>query len=227
MQAKVEQQQATISEQELKVEALISEQRHYDAAIETQREKQHESQEEFQTIQDKFYQIGAEIARLEEAIAHQKQRQEQLLQDKAEAQAELQAALDLQQTDSQNINSLKQKVAELEPQVSTLSEQQSLAQAQLEESESSYHQWQERWDDFNSTAAESSQQAHLAQAKVTHLEERLSNGNSQIERLQQQLQTASAITNCRSLLPSCKCSKSNWVHNSPKAKSNWQPHKKT
>jgi chromosome segregation protein len=185
---KLDKQQSTISEQNNKVEAIIATQRHYDAEIEQTREAQHDTREFYQTVQSQYYQLGAEIARLEEALSHQLERREQLQQDYEQAQTELKSSTALQQTDQEKITGLKLRLDELEPLLEHLREVEQETEAQLEQAELAYETWQAQWDEFNQTSAQSSQTAHVAQAKVQHCEERLARIQQQLQKLQAEQQ---------------------------------------
>ena len=76
----IEQRDRAIAEQQNKLEAAIAEQRSLEAGIEQQRAAHAESNDAFNEIQGRFYAIGSELARLEEAIQSLHQARHQLVQ---------------------------------------------------------------------------------------------------------------------------------------------------
>ena len=68
LNGQVKQLDQIIAELEVAMEARIAEQRHVDAEIERLRESHNDAQEGFNQVQQKFYALGAEVARLEQYV---------------------------------------------------------------------------------------------------------------------------------------------------------------
>lgn len=86
---KIEALDDAIQKMETEVEAKIADQRHADSEIEKSRELHIELTDAHSEVQGRFYGIGADIARLEQAIEHARQQKSQLLEDKAQVQSSL------------------------------------------------------------------------------------------------------------------------------------------
>ena len=81
LNGQVKQLDQIIAELEVAMEARIAEQRHVDAEIERLREGHNDAQEGFNQVQQRFYALGAEVARLEQSIQHQRERRQHLDRD--------------------------------------------------------------------------------------------------------------------------------------------------
>ena len=74
-------QRQAIADSEIALEASIAEQRSIGAQIEIFRDEHVTKNDAFNTVQAQFYNLGAEIARTEQSIAHHEQRAQQLADD--------------------------------------------------------------------------------------------------------------------------------------------------
>ena len=83
-----------IQEQETRLEAVTAELRSVEAALETGREAHIEASDTFNEVQGRYYQLGAEVARIEQAIQHGKETrraQQEELENTEQAWNEVQA----------------------------------------------------------------------------------------------------------------------------------------
>lgn len=188
LKQKIEQHDKLITEHELRLEALITEQRSYDKDIELQRDQHHELNEKFNERQSCYYKIGADIARLEEAIAHQRERRQQLQNDLAQVQADMNALQQQFDDDNAEIVDLEKEIQVVEPQLQETSSRMEASQQHLSDIEAKRAQWQQQWDEFNQLAAESSKVAHVEQTRIQHMEQTLHGTQQQIERLTNEMQ---------------------------------------
>lgn len=168
---------------EVDVEAIYASQSSIDTELEKQHQLQLESNEHFNQIQTQYYSLGAEIARMEESIAHNKERRESLESNCQETQEQFQISQAQFEQDEERISILQASLEELEPELENRDEiavQLKETQYQIEQQQT---QWQEQWDTFNISAAESSQAAHVEQTKIQHIEQSLSTVSQRVERL--------------------------------------------
>ncbi|MFT7301075.1 MAG: chromosome segregation protein, partial [Porticoccus sp.] len=76
----------SISKYELKVEALVTERSGCDTAMERNRSESTELGHAFNEVQGRYYAVGAEVARIEQAIQHVQDRARELQQDLAQTE---------------------------------------------------------------------------------------------------------------------------------------------
>ena len=162
-----------INRQETTLEALIADLRKTEATMESQRDQHTEANDKFNEIQGEYYSVGAEIARLEQAIQHAKDtryQQEKELQDIEKAWQEAQDHLT---QDNDRIQQLTETLSHDDAAFAELKEKEKLSTALLSESESEMHAWQQLWDEFNHRASTQVRAAEVERAKVEHLEQAL------------------------------------------------------
>jgi chromosome segregation protein len=179
----VGQRETLIRELEIRLEAVIADQRAADAALEKQRESQMELSDSFSEVQSRFYRVGNEISRLEQNMTHQRERLTQLKDDLSQAERSHQQASEHLQLDEAQLEDVRSQLLALEP-------EQALFQAQAEElaeglaqAEERMQHWQQEWEQFNQTAAGSRQQAEVEQSKIQHMEQAIQRSRERVERL--------------------------------------------
>ncbi|MFN3586349.1 MAG: chromosome segregation protein SMC [Moraxellaceae bacterium] len=192
LNTQVEQRETLIRELEIRLEAVIADQRAADAALEKQRESQIGLSDKFSEVQSRFYRIGNEISRLEQSMSHQRERLTQLQGDLAQAERSHQQASEHLQLDEAQLEDVRGQLLALEP-------EQELVQAQTEElaealaaAEERMQHWQQEWEQFNQTAAGARQQAEVEQSKIQHMEQAIQRSRERLERLDTERKTLSA-----------------------------------
>jgi chromosome segregation protein len=192
LDTQVGQRETLIRELEIRLEAVIAEQRSADAALEKQRESQIELSDKFSEVQSRFYRIGNEISRLEQSMTHQRERLVQLKDDIGQAERSHQQASEHLQLDEAQLEDVRSQMLTLEP-------EQALIQAQAEElagglsvAEERMQHWQQEWEQFNQTAAGARQQAEVEQSKIQHMEQAIQRSRERVERLETERKTLTA-----------------------------------
>lgn len=159
-----------IAQQETQLEAKIAEQRHAEAQIELCREQHGEATEQLAQAQAENYRVGAEIARIEQQIKHQRDLGERLTRTQAEIVDHI-AALDEDLVqDRAKHQGLSQQIIELEPQLALLSGDDGQRQQSLQEIETVLAQWQVRWDEYSRLRSETMRAAEVDRTRIEYLE---------------------------------------------------------
>ncbi len=184
---KAQQQDSQIREKETALEQLMAELRQIEAGIEQSREEHIEANEAFNTVQGDFYRIGAEIARVEQAITHAREKSKQYQDDLEQAEHAYQDVYLHLQEDEEKYQLLQSQLADIEPEFEQARELEEQSTAMLQEHESSMQDWQMRWDEFNQQAQEPSQTAQIERTKISQLEQNILNQERRIEKLQEEL----------------------------------------
>jgi chromosome segregation protein len=172
---------------EIDQEKTLAAQRELEAEIEKSRQAHAEHTDGFNQVQGQFYQLGADIARIEEAIAFNEQRVKQLeldLQSVAQRSLETERQLSMDET---QIAELTARLDELNPQVAQRAAQDATAQEALAAAEAAARTWQTKWDEFNSSAAQNDREAEVQASRIEHLEQlllRLRRRQQELEQLQ-------------------------------------------
>src|SRR5690606_34769929 len=155
----VQQRERRISELEVKLEAVIAEQRSMDAAIETSRDNQTELNDRFNEVQGRYYSLGADVARAEQSIHHQQDRARKLREDLLRAERDLNDAREHLATDAQKQEQWRVELETIQPELELIEARAEESTEQLLAAEQAMQEWQQQWEDFNHSAATPRQQA--------------------------------------------------------------------
>jgi len=189
----VQSQSQYIKQQELELEALNTKHQGIETDIETSRQKHSDKTQVFNEVQARYYQLGAQIARLEEAIAHSREKREQMQQDLGQIETDLAALKQLIDNDNTQWVTIRHEIQSLEPNVKQQTQIISDAQNNLAQVEKQREVWQGTWDEFTQTAAKSSEQAHIEQTRIQQLEQQLNALNKQITQLKEEQGSISQV----------------------------------
>ena len=162
-----------IKELETRLEGLIADLRSVEASLEKGRDEQVEAADNFNEVQGRFYELGAEVARVEQAIQHSKETQDNQQTELKKADQAWNEVLVHISTDTSRLEELAIELAENQP----IREQAKTAsQASLEsreKAEQKMQAWQSDWDEFNTRLNQSSQSAQVERTRIDQIEKQL------------------------------------------------------
>jgi chromosome segregation protein len=182
---------STISKQDTLLQSHLAELQSIDTAIEKQRSLITEQGDQYREIQAQYYEIGNEIARIEQTIQHQKELQQQLTLDLEQTEATWQTAQQSLTSDNDKLNALNQELTKLEAKAKQTQTRADHSQDLLEDAEQQMQDWQAKWDDFNARAAEVTQIAQVEQTRIQHLEEQQHKASNQLKQIAKEKQSIS------------------------------------
>ncbi|GAB4359309.1 MAG: chromosome segregation protein SMC [Gammaproteobacteria bacterium] len=177
-----------IREQETRSEAALAEQRAIERRIEEGRALQTELNDAFNEFQGRYYGVGAEIARVEQAIQHGRDlehRQQHELQQVEKAWQEAQTHI---HSDQHRLNELQRELEEKEPGLREAERSAAESASALAESEEAMRVWQQTWEAFTREAAEPAQTAEVEKTRLQHLDQQMLRAREAIQRSEQELQ---------------------------------------
>jgi len=191
-----------VREREIVMQAAIADQRSLESGIEKARTTQTGRNESLNEVQGRYYQLGAEAARSEQAIQHARelrQRQKTDLEQVVRGTTELAAQL---QHDQALADDLLQALATLGPQYEVAGAREQESVQALAAAEEAMQEWQRRWEAFNVSAGEAQRAAQVERARIEEIENRLRDLVTRRERVggeQQALQGLDEGTSLRAL----------------------------
>jgi len=177
-----------IQENETRLQAVTAELRSVEAALEKGRESHIEASDRFNAVQGRYYELGAEVARVEQAIQHSKdmrRNQQEELEKTGQAWNEVQAHI---KVDEQRLEQLAGELANNEPAREQASLQAQNSREKREHAEQLMQVWQSDWDAFNERASEASQTAQVERTRIDQLERHLIQLGQRQERIEQEQQ---------------------------------------
>ncbi len=183
LQHDLDQRDRTIGEQENRLQAAVAEQRGLETEIERQREAHTEANDGFNDVQGRFYAIGSEIARLEEAIQFARESRRRQEAELARAEQALAEAQDHSQHDQSQLHELSEALDEDLPRLEEARLQLAEAGEQFERCETGMQAWQTEWDEFNQKATEPAQLAQVERARINQFEQQETQLRRRLERL--------------------------------------------
>ena len=182
----VSQLDQAIAELELKVEAQVTHQGRADTEIEQLRQQHHDAQDHFNRIQQHYYSLGADVARLEQQIQHAQQQQKQRQEEWQQVIQQWQDAHEHLETDRAALEELVEQEEALRPQSELLAAQQEESAMALAAAEEAMQAWQQEWDQFNIVSSDAKRHADVAKSSIQHLDASLERLTDRLNRLQQE-----------------------------------------
>ncbi|MDA7718067.1 chromosome segregation protein SMC, partial [Pseudomonadales bacterium] len=174
-------QQQQIDQFEIELQARISDQRRVEAEIVALRDQLIGSNDSLAAVQQRFYDEGTEIARIEESIQYQSERARTLadsLRQTDQERTETAASLG---SDEALIRDLAEQLERMAPEQAALSDSEIASKDQLEMAEHHVAELQQRWDQFTSEAAKVAQAGEIEQSKIALLEDSLQRLNQRLK----------------------------------------------
>ncbi|MDQ2971955.1 MAG: chromosome segregation protein SMC, partial [Pseudomonadota bacterium] len=166
----LETHRASLREAETGIEKKLAEQRHLEAGIEAGRVRHQEHADAFNAVQAEVYQVGAELARVEQQIRHHRELGERLRQAREETQRACKEMGEHLATDRAQHETVGAALAEGEPELARLRDAETDAAATLREAEAAHAAWQERWEAHGGDSAVTSREAEIERTHIDHLD---------------------------------------------------------
>ena len=159
-----------LAQEETKLQQLIAEQREAERLLETDRVRREEAAEGLNKAQGEVYQVGSTLARIEQQIQHQRELGDRLKRARDEAHNALQELGQHISGDETRLNVLRESVADAEPQLEQLREDDVFRQDALREAETALADWQQRWETHSRDSAEASRAGDVERTRVDYLD---------------------------------------------------------
>ncbi len=183
-----------IQERELEMQAELAAQRAIEAELEQSRAGLAGANETFNTVQGRYYKLGADVARLEQAIKHGRESRQQQQQELARAEQTLGEIGEHIERDVKRLEDLAREIARIEPGLAGARRHGEETAGRLQEAEQAMRAWQAEWDEFNRHTAERSQSVQVERTRIDHLERHLQQLDGRLERLHQEQQNLDGAT---------------------------------
>lgn len=184
--------QQAIAALELKVESFVTDQVSKDTLIEKYRTQYTELGDKLSEVQGRYYAAGSDIARLEQSIAHTKDRARQLQSDLEQTQRDCKEAEQHLLEDAEKAEGWEEELLEIEPELEMIRAAEDDSGDSLQEAEEAMQTWQQDWDTFNQTAAEPRQKAEVQQSRIQHLDQIQQRLITRIDKLEEEKSGLSA-----------------------------------
>ncbi|EMP56706.1 chromosome segregation protein SMC [Marinobacter santoriniensis NKSG1] len=160
-----------IRDTELELEKQLTERVSLETSLESLRDSHQERTEHFNRAQARYYEAGADIARIEQSLEHQRERSRQTAAELDQAMAnQRELARELDQ-DEDKLAGIQEELDMLEPEQESLSLRSEESGEKLQQAEDDMGDWQHRWEEFSGRSSDARRQAELAQSRIRSLED--------------------------------------------------------
>lgn len=176
--------QNIINEKATKHQAQLAKQRSLENQIESLRAEHSEANDNFNSVQANFYQIGSEISRIEQTIKHQKQLEARYNRELEEIENEIKSANHHAKEDQDQLENALKQIEELEPKLVEQRVALDKYTTNLNDAEQALSNWQQSWNKLRQQLAEPAQQAQVERARMEQLESALQHISSRLLKLQ-------------------------------------------
>ncbi|MDD5036471.1 MAG: chromosome segregation protein SMC [Methylococcaceae bacterium] len=178
------QHRAVLGECEQQFKALVGEDNGLNEAMAVARGKHEILQKKLNERQGRFYELGAEISRLDQAIKHAHKTHEDRLRERErlkgeKAQAEAERGQDLEQIDA-----VREELVELEEQQRAAEQAETADLASKQVVEQAMKLWREQWDRFRGELAACKSQADVQRARLRQMQDQQRHLQTRRERLE-------------------------------------------
>ncbi|WP_394541193.1 chromosome segregation protein SMC [Lysobacter enzymogenes] len=167
---KLQAQREKLSSQETRLQQLIAEQREAERELETGRVRREEAAEALNKAQGASYEVGGALARIEQQIQHQRDLSGRLRKAREEALAQLEEIGEHIGSDQSRLDVLMAAVADAEPRLEALREDDEARQDALREAEAKLQDWQQRWDGHSREQSEAARAAEVERTRIEGLD---------------------------------------------------------
>jgi chromosome segregation protein len=168
---------------EMEMQAALADQRAAEASIESQRTHHGAASERVSTVQGRYYEVGAEISRLEQTIQHTRELRERQRADLGKTRATLSELGAHIERDERQLAGLAEEIARSTPELERAQAAETAAAQALEAAERELAGWQERWEQLNQALGAADRTTQVERARIEQLENQLRRLKGQVERL--------------------------------------------
>ena len=176
-------------ERETAMQGAIADLRSVETGIEKARAHQHEQTEQLNDVQARYYQLGAEAARIEQSIQHARELRQRQRVDLEQSEHDLgELGVQLKRDETQ-VEDLLAELRSLEPQQAAVGESEAVSARAQAEAEQAMQAWQAGWEAFNRDVGEAQQRAEVERARIEEIDNRLRSLAAQAGRAEQERTT--------------------------------------
>ncbi|WP_077531220.1 chromosome segregation protein SMC [Vreelandella utahensis] len=189
LDASLQEHRRAIGEAETAQEKVVTERTSLESELESLRQEHSDRSERFNQAQGRYYEAGAEIARVEQNLKNQKRNARQAAEDLEQALASRREVAKELEQDQERLDSVTSELTTVEPELETASARAEEFGERLADAETRMQEWQQRWEDFSQRSADDRQQAEVGQSRIKASEDALLKLRERRQRLEEERAT--------------------------------------
>ncbi len=167
----LKQHQAVLLECEMRYRELVSEENALIARETQAREKRESLQKTLNERQGRFYEVGAEISRLDQAIKHAHQTRDGLQRERERLKAEQAQAQTQLTNDREQIDDVREELLNLHTEIKQAEIAEAQAAAERLDADIALKAWRVEWEAFRGELAGFKSQAEVERARIRQMED--------------------------------------------------------
>ena len=171
---------------ENRLQETLARQRNAEKELESLRQSQHQASDKVSKVQGELYEVGGEIARLEQAIEHQREIRQRRQAEFTETETQLNELKQHLVLDKAQVSETSRLMADLAPQLEQAHSDEAAAAEALEQAESALNEWQQRWQEHQSESAGTRNRSDLLRQRIEHLDDRMSRAAERLKTLERE-----------------------------------------
>ena len=183
LDAKLQRLREKLAQEETRLEQLVAEQREAERELETGRGRREAASDALNAAQGGVYQVGSTLARVEQQIAHQRELAQRLQRARDEAQTALSELGTHISGDQQRLDVLRASVADAEPRLAQLQDDDGARQTGWRDAETRLADWQQRWDAHSKAQADAARAGDVERTRIEHLDRQILDADRRREQL--------------------------------------------
>jgi chromosome segregation protein len=172
-----------LAELAVELERRRAEQRRLEAQIEADRDAHAEASDAFNVVQGRWYAVGAEIARLEQAIRFADENRTRQEAELARVRTELEGAQGHRERDAARSAQLSAELERDRPALAEVGERLAAAGDELAGAEGRLDAWQAAWDALQEGPGGPTERAQTERGRINDLEQRISRADQRAARI--------------------------------------------
>ena len=162
----------------------IAKLRALEAKLTEKREAQNKAQESANQTQGQLYEVGGQIGRLEQAIAHQRDLRQRLNEEYVQVQQSMQSLDANLKSDTERLEELTEQLKICEPDFEKAQSASASSDSVLHAKEQAQNEWRERWESYSRESGEHSQASEVEKTRIEHLDRQLSENSRRLKQLE-------------------------------------------
>ncbi len=180
-------QQKEISERETALEAARAGQQSIETAMVKERDTYTDATDVFNQIQTRYYGLGSDIARDEQAIQYAREMRRNQQSNLEQIDSSWKDIRQHIEVDEKQIADLNEELRQLGPQLDETRSESGQSSEALSNADELMLRWQKEWDEFNQKSSVPSEEAQVQRTRIEHLESQIVQGQQRQERILAQL----------------------------------------
>lgn len=191
--SEVEGHSGALRQAEVEIERFLADQRQVEAQLEASRERHHAASEHLGAVQGEVYKVGADIARVEQQISHNRELRERLDKSREETERAYRELAEHIAADNEQIETQRLALADGEPKLEALRDVDETTGDALRLAEAQLAEWQTAWDAYSKSSSESMQAAEVERTRLDYLDRQCLDVSRRLEALETEKKAADLV----------------------------------